>query len=264
MPFDLFSVLALVAFEWMSRAKTSLRERENAKIGRRGGTSARHHLFAAAYIRNEGNGLKAAREAGYRGMDASLRVTASRLLKRAGVRAILAARMADAEAKIGGGMADEEIVARLTAQARADITPFIQFITPELAQLSIEGCGSDKVRARNALNLIEGRRFYLDVERALQAGHGVVLQDLVIAQDAMGKPEVRIKIRDPHPALVTLAKIKGLLRDKPRIPPASSVTLGLVLAELPTDTLKAMRAALQAAQEKARVVEVEAQPAGRR
>lgn len=241
----------------MSRVKSAPRKREEANVGRRGGTSARHRLFAAAYIRNEGNGQQAAREAGYRGTDASLRVTASRLLKRANVRAILDARVADAEAKIGGGMLDEEILVRLSAQARSDIT-FIQFITPELAQLAIEACGDDAQRARNALRLIEGRGFYLDIEGALKKGHGAALQELVMGQDAAGFPEVKIKVRDPHPALVSLAKIKGLLREKPPAPPASPVMLGVVLAELTTETLLEMRAAMRAAEktEKAKAIDV--------
>jgi len=46
---------------------------------------ARYRLFAAAYIRSDGKGKEAAREAGYTGRDHALEVTASRLLKRAEV-----------------------------------------------------------------------------------------------------------------------------------------------------------------------------------
>lgn len=237
----------------MSRGK-----RPPKKNARRREAEDRRRLFAAAYLRNGANGTAAAREAGYKGTDASIRVTASRLLTNANVRALLDERVEAAVDSIGGGMSDGEILERLTAQARSELTPFIQFITPELAQLAIEGCGSDEQRARNALRLIEGRGFYLDIEGALKKGHGPALQELTMGQDAMGFPEVKIKVRDPLGALTTLAKIKGLLREKPPAPPQSPVMLGVVLAELPTDVLLSMRQAMRAAQEKAKAIDIEA------
>jgi len=110
-------------------------------------------LFAAAHIRNGGNGTAAAREAGYRGTDASLRVTASRLLTNANVREILDAKLQKAEAAIGGGISEAEVVKRLVDMARlpdtelVDAFDFISLIGPAEAVKGIKAAG-DLVRSQ--------------------------------------------------------------------------------------------------------------------
>lgn len=220
--------------------------------GSRVAKAERERLFAAAFIRNGGNGTAAAREAGYTGNSKTLGVTASRLLNRASVRAILDDKVQKAEARIGGGMDEAEILQRLTAQARADLSNFISFITPELAQAGIDACGADEDRAKRLLRIIEGAGFVVDVEAAVKAGHGAQLRELTMEQDPFGAPKLKIKVADPRPALETLARIKGMLRDKPPEPPRPPTLVLAMLGALPQEQLAALNAAMEAGLERQR------------
>lgn len=228
--------------------------------------TARYRLFVTAYIRNGANGVAAARTAGYTGKPNVLAVTASKLLRRPEVKALLDERLAQAEEKIkaAGGevMSDEEVLVRLTRQARSSLVPFVKFVTPEMAQAAIEACGDDKDRARNCLRLIEGRGFYLDIQTAINEGHGDYLSELVVGQDAAGFPETKIKVRDPHAPLQTLAKIKRLLSEKPAPPPpGGALVLGMVLGQMETRDLVRLRQEFVAAEQraKANAIDVEAE-----
>lgn len=66
----------------------------------RAASQARWLAFARAYVEHGGQGVDAARAAGYRGAPASLRVTASRLLQRSEIQAELARLRAPAQAQL--------------------------------------------------------------------------------------------------------------------------------------------------------------------
>jgi hypothetical protein len=178
------------------------------------------------------------------------------------VRAI-DAKVAAAEENIAAGavMSTEELLQRLTAQGRADLSDFVSFTTPEQARQAVEACGTDKERAARILAAIEHRGWYLDVGKAILAGKGPALEQLVVGTDATGFPEVKIKVRDPHPALRTLARIKGLLQDKEPPPPRPPLMIMNVLAQLPFEQLAALNAAFETAAMSARAIPAEATPA---
>ena len=82
-----------------------------------GGLSKREFLFVDYYLADpEGNGTEAARKAGFTGTAESLWTTASRLLRRAKVQAEIRRRLGNHIAS------SEEVLERLTKQARADLT----------------------------------------------------------------------------------------------------------------------------------------------
>lgn len=76
--------------------------------------------FLRAFVGEaKGNATQAARLAGYRGSDATLRATASRLLRRSGIAAALEEHRRDLEAK--GILTRDEILARLASIARGEV-----------------------------------------------------------------------------------------------------------------------------------------------
>src|ERR1044071_5940331 len=82
-----------------------------------GGLTKREFFFVDYYLADpEGNGTEAARKAGFTGTDESLWTTASRLLRRAKVQAEIRRRLGNHIAS------SEEVLERLTKQARADLT----------------------------------------------------------------------------------------------------------------------------------------------
>jgi hypothetical protein len=195
--------------------------RDKKPTGRRGGTSERRQLFAAAWIASGGNGRVAAREAGYRGSDKALYVTASRLLKHEEVRSMIDARVQRAEQQItDGGMSEAEAIARLTAIARGSLEPFIRFV---------------------------GGGFELDVAQGLKAGMGPLLSELTHDAET-GAP--RIWLHDPLKAIHLLARLKGWMRDDSPPAPQPNLTIVNVLRSLPDDALLALNAAMEAEAER--------------
>jgi hypothetical protein len=179
---------------------------------------------------------------------------ASRLLKNAEVRKILDRHLE----KVENGMGTAEILERLTLLARTDLNDFAVKITPEMAKDAIAACGSDKEKAKYALSMIEGRGVGLDIPTALLNGKGPQVQEVIFDHDSAGMPKVKLKLHDPHKSLVTLAKIKGMLRDE--APPASptNVTVNVALASLSNEQLAALNAAMEQAEAKVRAIPVEA------
>jgi hypothetical protein len=176
-----------------------------------------------------------------------LRVTASRLLRRADVRAALDAHVQ----KVEEGMGVPEILERLTELARSDVSNFTVKVTPEMSQQAIEACGSDEDKARYALAVIEGRGIGLDLPTALVAGRGQQLKSITFDHDAAGMPKTRIEVHDPIKPLLALAKIRGILREKEVAPPPprNLVVVGQ-LNLLPTAVLEALNDFLEAKAQK--------------
>jgi len=177
-----------------------------------------------------------------------LRVTASRLLRQTDVRTALDAHLQ----KVEDGMGVSEILQRLTELARADLSNFTVNMTPEMAAAAIEACGSDEDKARYALAVIEGRGIGLDLPTAIVNGHGQQLKSITFDHDAAGMPKTRIEVHDPIKALITLARIRGILREKdvPPAPPRNAVVIGQ-LNLLPDAVLAALNDFLEAKAEKA-------------
>jgi phage terminase small subunit len=218
----------------------------------------RERLFAAAYVKLQGDGIEAAKAAGYRGARSTLKVTACRLLGRASVRAILDKHGQAVEERMG--MSVPDILDRLAMQATASLAPFLRLVdpSPEDAKAAIEACKGDQVRAARVLAMISrGPGFDVDVKAGLKVGKGDTLKKLTVEQTADGADKVTIEVRDPMPALALLAKIRGLTNDQPPPPPRQSVTLNLVLASLPMAILDALDEALEAAAAKRRAIPAE-------
>jgi len=199
-------------------------------------------LFVAHWLSGGQNGAAAARAAGYQGTAASLRVTASRLLRRADVRA----ELENHTNGIIDSMRIPEILQRLTELARSELSNFTMTITPRMAQRAIDACGSDEERAKYALAVIEGRGFGLDVPRAIANGHGQQLKSITLHHDSAGMPTTRIEAHDPIKPLITLAKIRGILREKDVTPPPARdlVRIGQ-LKMLPSSLLEALNEFLE-------------------
>lgn len=107
-----------------------------------GQLTAKQRTFALEYIICK-NGTEAARRAGYAGDDATLAVTASRLLRNAKVVAFINERFAEST------MRADEVVARLSEQAAADMGDFIKI------RNGIPFFDLEKAAARNKLHLIQ-------------------------------------------------------------------------------------------------------------
>lgn len=121
------------------------------------------------------NGAAAARRAGY--AKDSARVTASRLLSKANIRAAIEERLEEQ------AMSANEVLARLTRIARGSLEPFIN---TETAKPCVDLTGED---AQAALDL---------------------LKEVQIDEDG----EIKLKIHDPMAALVHLGKAHGVFVDR--------------------------------------------------
>jgi hypothetical protein len=101
------------------KKKTSTRPRAKK------GLSVKQQAFCRAYVRNNGNGVQAAREAGYRGTDATLRTVASENLTKPNVKAFLKQIAEDAQKSQGGSnfsiMCINEALQRTSVLARASL-----------------------------------------------------------------------------------------------------------------------------------------------
>jgi hypothetical protein len=73
------------------------------------------------------------------------------------------------------------------------------------------------------------------------------VQEVVFDHDSAGMLKVKLKLHDPHKSLVTLAKIKGMLRDETPPPPPQNLMLKM-LANMPTPQLAALNAAMEEAE----------------
>ena len=226
---------------------------------RRRATEERERRFAIAYLKTEGNGVEAARLAGYRGTKASLAVTASRLLKRAKVRALLDAHAKKLERRLG--MDVEEIIDRIGMQAQSNLGAFLRVVTPKQSTAVVKLIGKMEgvEEARQIAAALRGDGVVVDVEQGLKAGKSAFLKSYRVRQTPEGAPDISIEVRDPVPALALLAKIRGLTRDQPPPPPPRRVTVNLILKSLPLDVLERLHAQLEAAHAQQRAIPAEAQ-----
>src|SRR4051812_20270005 len=91
----------------------------------RKGLTVKQQAFCRAYVRNNGNGVQAAREAGYRGTDATLRTVASENLTKPKVKAFLKQIAEDAQKSQGDSkfsiMCINEALLRTSILARASL-----------------------------------------------------------------------------------------------------------------------------------------------
>jgi len=220
-------------------------------------TAERERRFAAAYLKLKGNGIEAAKAAGYSGSRPNLATTACRLLGRASVRALLEQHGQAVEERMG--MAVEEILDRIAMQATADLGDFLRVVKPAEARLVVQAIGAVEGAdaAMAVARALRGNGVVVDVEQGIKAGRSATLKSYRVKQTPEGAPDISIEVRDPLPALALLAKIRGLTRDQPPPPPRQSVTLNLVLASLPMPILDALNDALESAAAKRRAIPAE-------
>ena len=241
------------------RARTEPRKRP-----KRQGAATRLRLFEAAYAANGGNGVAAARAAGYKGTPGSLAVTASRLLRRAHVSKEIAKKVDAVEE----GMAVAEIVARLTRIGRMmdtqiDAFQFIRFLGPE-----VEGTADslDEARAKVRAAGVPGPGWEIDLEGAKARGLGHQIRK-VSHDPETGAPRLELEsnlavVAESRKALDALAKIRGLYRDAPPPPPRPDLTAEEALRLMPTEVLRVWNAAYKEALAKSRAINVEAKRIG--
>jgi hypothetical protein len=135
----------------------------------------KRQAFVLAYTGLAGfNGAKAARMAGY--SERSARAIASELLTFPDVKAAIDARMKEL------AMKSNELLARLAAIARADISPYLRS---------------------------NGHSMYFDLEQLKADGLGFLIKEAWDTADGM-----HLKAQDSLAALTLLAKIQGLLVDR--------------------------------------------------
>ena len=135
--------------------------------------TAKQRTFALEYIICK-NGTEAARRAGYAGDDATLAVTASRLLRNAKVVEFINERFAEM------AMRADEVIARMSEQASADMGDFID-VKHNWVSINLE-----RAKDNNKLHLIKKIK--------------------------QGKYGVELELYDAQAAQRTLAQHHGLLK----------------------------------------------------
>ena len=146
----------------------------------------REERFCLEYVRNNCNGTKAAKAAGYAGTEAVLAVTASQVLGRTKVQERLRELRKDV------AMDATEVLQRLTEIARNSIEPFLNETTNEI----------DLARARE-LGVLHLAEEITQRERRRQGPSGQVELEVV----------TRVKLHSALDALRLLAKHHALLTD---------------------------------------------------
>lgn len=253
------------------------------------GAFQRRRLFAAAWIRNNGNGTAAAREAGYKGKDSTLAVRASQLLKDPNVQAILQEK---AEA-VENGMNADEVMELLTMVARRvrtvdqeerpDAFDFITFLghdeapvpTPAEEPMVAKDIEDAKRQVRER---VEGKEdqtrvvtappgFAIDLPKAKALGKGKFIKE--VAHDAeTGAPKIKLGgdrveiLRVGVRALEVIARCKGMMRDAPPPPPKPDLTMREVLRMIPLDVLRAYNQAVEEALARAKAITTTAERIG--
>ena len=127
------------------------------------------------------NATRAAREAGYKGEDRTLRSVGSENLAKPNIRAEIDRRMKEA------GITDEEIMFRLKAQASANFEDLIEY--DDWGYVSI------------------------DVAGFLKAGFGHLIKEIKEETALGNKKRLTVKLHDSQAALMHLAKLRGMLKD---------------------------------------------------
>jgi len=217
-------------------------------------TAERERRFAAAYLKLKGNGIEAAKAAGYSGSRPNLATTACRLLGRASVRALLEQHGQAVEERMG--MAVEAILDRIAMQATADLGDFLRVVKPAEARLVVQAIGAVEGadEAKAVARALRGNGVVVDVEQGIKAGRSATLKSYRVKQTPEGAPDISIEVRDPMPALTLLAKIRGLTREQPPAPPPQNITLNMILGEMPLEVLRVLRDQLDAAAQRRRAI----------
>jgi hypothetical protein len=171
----------------------------------KGELTPKQRLFVAAYLGKAAcNGTQAARMAGYKGNDVTLKAVASENLTKPLVKAALQQGLEKATA----AMEEPEILERLSAHGRGNLDDFLD------------------------------ERGLVDLERARERGQMPQLKEIrqrVVRSSGPDEEgvseaveEVQIKLHDPQGALDKLARIRGLYKDT--APGAADLAAALVEA----------------------------------
>lgn len=145
-------------------------------------------LFVEYYLGEaNGNGVKAARMAGYRGSYSVLGVTAHDLLRLPKIQDAIA------DKDSGVFMSTKEILSRLSALGRADVSDFV----------SIDGSQDYPIPS-------------LDIKKAKRRGQLITVKKIKTMRSGGDDPQeiTEVEIRDPLAALTLLAKLRGII-DQP-------------------------------------------------
>jgi phage terminase small subunit len=149
--------------------------------------SPKQQSFVWEYLRDF-NGTQAARRAGYQGDDASLAVIASQNLRKPRIVEIIHNYLAEKS------MGFEEVLFRLTRQARASIGDFLQ--------------------------VAEDGRWDLDLQKAFQTGAIDMVEKLILSAsenpDGTRNLRVHLKLYDAQKALIQLGKAYGVFKGQLR------------------------------------------------
>lgn len=199
-----------------------------------------------------GNRTKAAAMAGY----THPKQEGHRLLTFADVSGAVAERLD----RMADAMSSEEIIARLSGIARADMTPFYEMVEVEVEWSALEKEAIEAAAAAAKKAGVEykepakrkRKRAYLDVSTAIENGMG-----WLIKAHKEGEYGADIKLHDAQAALVDLAKIRGLVKTNPPPPPPAYLPIVEVLKVLPLEVKRLVVAELQ----KQRAIEIEAREA---
>lgn len=240
----------------------------------------RLELFRAAYTETKGNGVAAARAAGYKGTPASLAVTASRLLRKANAdqRVEQALEKVVSTAAVGA----QETVDRLSRLARLmdvaegerpDVFDFITFLGDD-PRATMEPATADsiedakaKVREQKFNEHAPPPGFAIDLPKAQRLGLGKMVKE--IGHDAeTGAPKIKLGgdrvalLQISLKALDSLAKIHRLYLDEPPPPPKPDLAAREIMRLMPLEALRAWDDAVAAARAKARAIETTAKRLG--
>lgn len=167
-----------------------LRDRKKEAARRQKEAARKRRVFIDEYLKCW-NGAEAARRAGY--APASARQTAYDLLTKPDILAAIDERLKQS------AMSADEVLARLTDQARGNMQPFIEVSDDGFASLDFS---SDE--AKDALHLIKRIRTKRSRRMVGKGEQAEPWQD----------ESVELEIYDSQRALETLAKYHGLLGDK--------------------------------------------------
>lgn len=148
----------------------------------------KQHVFVEIYLKTW-NATEAARQAGYKGNDATLASVGYANLRKAEIREQIDARLAEF------GMSANEVLARLASHARGDLSPFLSQDVDEVSfDLTTE-------QAKENLHLI--KKIKSKTKRGTKDNG-----------EEWEEHETEIEVHDPQAALVHLGRYHKLFTDK--------------------------------------------------
>lgn len=188
----------------------------------------KQRAFVKHYVACNFNATEAAARAGYSGSRATLAVTGHDLLRNPKIRAAVEALLT--EQAMGPG----EVVARLTAHARGDMSDFLRIDEEDVTvhtSIGLAASGEEDGLVATAISTIEGELpkdgkprqaveiriervtravARLDLEAAGAAGKLSLVKKYTIDKDG----KVTIELYDAQAALVKLGEAHGIFRDR--------------------------------------------------